>query len=457
MQVVHSEFSEISKWDINGIRCERYRRAHPTFLPLRDCIEEGGPIERPFNSPNAIWPVYGVDNRIGVSLSYAMAGEEFNQPYKRILPGDFVHNPTRANVGSFGRVGNVESDALTSPDYQVWRVTQGYLPEFLEILIKSKAFLSLVEIHRVGAVKRRLFFANLCEMVLPRPGIDVQRQMVDAYNRALTATKVLGDERDEIATAFDRFLAERLCFDPSKFTGTEFGRDVDFSGLDRWDLPFFRMGYLALQHWLAGFRAAARLGDLATFRFEGWAASDFPGGEFRYLEIGGVHRVDGITELTTIGVDEAPSRAQYRCYKGDMLISMTRPYMGKIAMVENIGDGSVCSSGFSVIAETRKDVVKEYLFFILRSIIGTRQLEQRMSGGSYPAITQTQLEKIVVPIPSETIQKEIAIEGWKAMHRAREISAKQSSIAVQAMKPFEALFAAGHGKIAVGKESQESL
>ena len=440
MQVVHSEFSELSKWDINGIRCERYRQAHPTFMPLGECIEEGGPIVRPFDAPDALWPVYGVDNRIGVSLSYAMAGAEFNQPYKKIIAGDFVHNPTRANVGSFGRVGNVEADALTSPDYQVWRVTTGYLPEFLEILIKTKAFLSLVEMHRVGAVKRRLFFANLCEMVLPRPHPDVQKQLVGAYQRALAATKALEDERNNVTTAFDRFLADRLHFDPSNFTGTEFSHDVDFSGLDRWDLPFFRTGYLALQHWLAKFQSSARLGDLATFRFEGWTTEDFPNGEFSYLEIGGVHRVDGITELTPIAVDEAPSRAQYRCYKGDMLISMTRPYMGKIAMVENVGDGSVCSSGFSIIAETRKDILKDYLFFLLRSLIGTRQLEQRMSGGSYPAITQTQLEKIGVPIPVMTIQKKIAVEGWNTLHRAREISVRQASVMERAMKPFEALF-----------------
>lgn len=440
MQVLRSKFSEIAKWDINGIQCERYQHTHPTFMPLGECIEEGGPIVRPFDSPKKLWPVYGVDNRVGVSLSYAMAGAEFNQPYKRILAGDFVHNPTRANVGSFGRVGDVETDALTSPDYQVWRVTRGYLPEFLEILIKSKAFLSLVDIHRVGAVKRRLFFANLSEMVLPRPSPSIQRKMVSAYQQALATANALETERNEIVATFDSFLAACLTFDPSRFTGAGFGRDVDFAGLERWDLPFFRTGYLTLQHWLTKYEGAARLGDIAVFRFEGWTAEDFPSGEFPYLEISGVHRVDGITDLAPTLIDEAPSRAQYRCYKDDLLISMTRPYMGKIAMVESTGDGCVCSSGFSVIADTRKDVDKNYLFFVLRSIIGTKQLEQRMSGGSYPAITQTQLEKVVIPIPPKRLQKKIADEGRKALQMARDISAKQVSIARQAMKPFEDLF-----------------
>lgn len=440
MKILHSDFSQIIRWDINAIECYRYQKEHPKFQPLDECIEEGGPVIRPFDQPAVEWPVYGVDNRNGVSLAYVMPGREFNQPYKHIKHGDFVHNPTRANVGSFGRVSEVEDNALTSPDYQVWRVRSGYLPEFMEVLIKTKKFLSLVDIHRVGAVKRRLFVANLKAMHLPRPFLAQQKKMVGAFHLESAKIKMLEDDENIAQLAFDKFLSKEFDFNPDCFNKKGFSEEVDFSGLDRWDLPFFRTGYVALHEWFDQYPCALTLGEAAIFRFEGWEANDFPDGEFGYLEIGGVHKTDGVVDLTPTSVFDAPSRAQYRCFSGDILISMTRPYLGKIAMIEDMGDGCVCSSGFSVISGTRGDLDKDYLFFILRSVIGMSQFEQRMSGGSYPAISQLQLEKIRIPIPSLESQKKIAEYGWLMLKDARNISRKRLDTAKKAIKPFEALF-----------------
>jgi hypothetical protein len=47
---------------------------------------------------------------------------EFNAPYKRIHKDCFFHNPTRSSVGSLGHVPEVPKDAITSPEYQVWKL-----------------------------------------------------------------------------------------------------------------------------------------------------------------------------------------------------------------------------------------------------------------------------------------------------------------------------------------------
>lgn len=167
--------ANMPRWDIKTARATAFRIAHPTFRPLGDFCEEATELVRPSDEPEKDWPVYGVNNQNGVFFSHDQKGKDFNAPYKRIKKDWFFHNPTRANVGSLGRVPDVPPDAITSPEYQVWRITKQFLPEFLEVLIRSRFFLDLVEIHRVGAVKERLYTENLLE--IPVPVLTEQQQL----------------------------------------------------------------------------------------------------------------------------------------------------------------------------------------------------------------------------------------------------------------------------------------
>ncbi len=77
---------------------------------------------------------------------------------------------------------------------------------------------------------------------------------------------------------------------------------------------------------------------------------------------------------------------------------------------------------------------KEFLLFFLQSPAALRQMERRMTGGLYPAIIQAELEKVIVPIPSLELQKEImkqVKEGQLVIGRERE-AAERKSLAIKA-------------------------
>ena len=108
---------------------------------MGDFIEEATELVRPFDEPERDWPVYGVNNKEGVFLNSHQKGDTFNTAYKRIRKDWFFHNPTRCNVGSLGIVPDVPEDAITSPEYQVWRVKEdvpdSILPGFAAVLIQT--------------------------------------------------------------------------------------------------------------------------------------------------------------------------------------------------------------------------------------------------------------------------------------------------------------------------------
>lgn len=171
-------FATARQWDVKAGRAAAFIAANPDFVRLGDYIAECTETVKPWEDPEKLWPVYGVNNSDGVFLNSEQAGSEFNAPYKRIEKDWFFHNPTRANVGSIGIVPTVPADAITSPEYQVWRVTGGFLPEYMALLVRSRFFISLVDFNRVGGVKQRMYYANLAEIRLPLTPLAEQRRII---------------------------------------------------------------------------------------------------------------------------------------------------------------------------------------------------------------------------------------------------------------------------------------
>ncbi len=156
-------------------------------------MEEATELIRPSVEPEKNWPVYGVNNKNGVFLNSHQKGDTFKSAYKRIRKDWVFHNPTRCNVGSLGIVPDVPEDAITSPEYQVWRVKQDMsdviLPGFLAILIKTPFFLDLVQFNRVGAVKQRMYVENLRQLRFPYLPPVEQQQYASAHQAALAIIK----------------------------------------------------------------------------------------------------------------------------------------------------------------------------------------------------------------------------------------------------------------------------
>jgi restriction endonuclease S subunit len=172
-------YSKAQQWDVKAGRSAGFRTANPEFVRLGEFTEECTELIRPREKPEKQWPIYGVNNREGVFLSSYQKGRAFNAPYKRIEKNWFFHNPTRANVGSLGIVPEVPDDAITSPEYQVWRLHSGFLPEFMALVIRTDYFLSLVDLSRVGGVKQRMYYANLADIRLPMIDLEIQKKYAD--------------------------------------------------------------------------------------------------------------------------------------------------------------------------------------------------------------------------------------------------------------------------------------
>lgn len=188
------DWSNLQRWDVKSARSAAFRLAHPDFVPFGIYAEEATELVKPHQQPDHEWPVYGVNNKEGVFFSYTQRGSDFNTAYKRIRKDWFFHNPTRSAVGSLGHVSDVPEDAITSPEYQVWKLRdlgkESLLPGFVAVLIRTKWFVKIIQFHRVGAVKQRLYVENLLEIPVPKCPCDLQERIAAERESALAKLAV---------------------------------------------------------------------------------------------------------------------------------------------------------------------------------------------------------------------------------------------------------------------------
>lgn len=193
-KVFLANYENTQQWDVKAGRAAAFITANPDFIRLGDYTEECTETVRPWDEPEKEWPIYGVNNKEGVFLSSMQEGKKFNAPYKKIEKDWFFHNPTRANVGSLGIVPEVPMDAITSPEYQVWRLKGGFLPDFMALMLRTDYFLALVAFNRVGGVKQRMYYANLAEIRLPEISTEMQKNFADRRQEILANITVANEK-----------------------------------------------------------------------------------------------------------------------------------------------------------------------------------------------------------------------------------------------------------------------
>lgn len=126
-----------------------------------------------------------------------------------------------------------------------------------------------------------------------------------------------------------------------------------------------------------------------------------------YIDISSVDRgrFTIIDPKEILGKD-APSRAKKHVQLNDVIFATTRPNLKNIALVRDEYSSPVASTGFCVLRANEK-VLPAYLFYFVTTDFVQVQIEPYVGGASYPAITDGNLKKAPIPVPSIEEQKRI--------------------------------------------------
>jgi len=151
------------------------------------------------------------------------------------------------------------------------------------------------------------------------------------------------------------------------------------------------------------------LGEVAEINKESIdPTKEIPNKTFIYIDIDSVENSTGkIRNPKRILGKNAPSRARRVIHENDVIMSTVRPYLKAFAIVPKEYDNQICSTGFAVL--TCKDILlPHFLLNVLFSDSVIAQCNKMMVGGQYPALNQSQVSRIKIPLPSFFEQQKIA-------------------------------------------------
>ncbi|MBI5841250.1 MAG: restriction endonuclease subunit S [Chloroflexi bacterium] len=312
------------------------------------------------------------------------------------------------------------------------------LPGFVYYYTKTERYKTWVRSMQRPAGQPNINKEEFKTFEIPIPLLDIQRALVAEMEAARKARAEKLSQAEGLLQGMDAFVLEQLGLKlPKEEKRATFAIRFDTVQDGRVD-PHFHHPIFSKLIDVIQKTSCKELGQLVKFSDEIWSPEQEPAETFRYIEISGIDIPTGNISAVETLVSEAPSRARMAIRDGDILVSLTRPHRGAIAQADKSLDGCVASTGFSVIREiTEKRISKDYLWSVLRNQICLQQMLQRSSGGNYPAITEPELEKILIPIPSEKIQERISSELSRRRAQARALREEAEREWQNAKEKFE--------------------
>jgi type I restriction enzyme S subunit len=139
-----------------------------------------------------------------------------------------------------------------------------------------------------------------------------------------------------------------------------------------------------------------------------------------YIDISAIDNINNVINIPTPYIfEEAPSRAQQVVQLGDVIVSMVRPNLKNIAIVNCNYNNLIASSGFCVL-RARKEITIPFLFYIVKSDAFTMYLMDRVSGANYPAVRESDITDYISIVPPITLQQEFA-DKIEAIEKQEEL------------------------------------
>jgi type I restriction enzyme S subunit len=136
----------------------------------------------------------------------------------------------------------------------------------------------------------------------------------------------------------------------------------------------------------------------ATQPVEKVQPKETPEWQFTYLDISSIdNQAYRVTEPKTYYGADAPSRARQSVKAGDVLFSTVRTYLKNVALVPEVYDGQIASTGFAVL-RAKPVTLPKYLFYYSLTDDFLNALSKLQRGTSYPAVRDGDVRAQPIPL-----------------------------------------------------------
>lgn len=148
--------------------------------------------------------------------------------YNVFYRGDFVFNPARMELNSIAFNDQFDK-AICSSLYEIFYVSREdwILPEYLKLIVKQDWFTRYCEFLGSGSAREYCRFANICEIEIKFPELEVQKKIVRQYkiveDRIQILKKINDNLSSTIKTIFKSWFLDFDAFKDSDLVQSQYG------------------------------------------------------------------------------------------------------------------------------------------------------------------------------------------------------------------------------------------
>jgi len=355
----------------------------------------------------------------------------------RLEGGELVIVRSGVNTGDCAVVPTALHGAFAAYDLIVKIDSRKAVAEFLSAFLYTGFGRAQIDSVKNRAAQPHINAEEVKALEIPLPPIDIQRRLVAELDAARAERDRALAEAEQLLSSFEPWAIREM----GLATPADDGRKVyavrKSAVSTRIDPFFYSPEFVEIERVIQSVPHAP-LGSLAQFSSDVWNPKEHPEPTFRYIEISSVDRRRGQAKTSDVSVEEAPSRARMVVQPDDIIVSLTRPHHGSIALLNDSHAGCIASTGFAVIRNVCESRVnRTFLWAALRLSLSLKQMLRRASGGNYPAITQDELANVLIPLPDKPTQQRIVEEVVRRNNEADRLKVHAETVWREAREHFE--------------------
>ena len=332
-----------------------------------------------------IRPVDVRNRDLKVNLSQGICNQKYFQNPKQVAENPETHKIVRTGQFAYNRATTRNGEKISialreGPDctvssaYQVFEVIDENVlnSEYLMMWFRRPEFDRLAIYFSHGSAHEFFEWESMCEVQVPVPAIEKQREIVAEYNTLATRIET---NKKLIATL--------------EQTAQTLYRHTFIDNIDPNNLP---------EGWRMG-----TVGEFCECNTDNASAKDLKG-VIRYLDSGSVteNNFDNLQMLDST-CDEIPSRAKRKVKPNDIVYSTVRPNLRHYGLIKFDVENVVVSTAFAVIRSVNKNISNELVYMWLSDLKVVEALHgvAEMSKATYPSITPDDIMNVKIAVPEQ--------------------------------------------------------
>ncbi|MCU8565576.1 hypothetical protein M2G45_15580 [Vibrio vulnificus] len=370
------------------------------------------------NSDGAISSLKGININKHFMPSVANVNGTDLSTYRVVKKNQFAFNPMHVGRDEVLPISMLEDDEpiIVSPAYVVFEVKdeEKLLPAYLMMWCRRSEFDRNAWFMTDNSVRGGFSWTDFCDMELPVPSIEKQREIVREYNVVndrIALNEQLTQKLEDTAQAIYKQWFVDFEFPISK----EYAESIGKPELE--GKPYKSSGGEMEYCEALGCETpittqTIKLEKLASTNSENINLKKEKFTQLNYLDTGSIteNHIEGFQTLV-IGKDKIPSRAKRKVRHNSIVYSTVRPNLRHYGLIKHPPENLVVSTGFCVIHSKNNLVSNELLLLLLSSdrVIDEYQSKGEMSVSTYPSIKPEDILDTLIPLPNEYFETDLGL------------------------------------------------